>query len=72
MRQITAYKTDDGKVYELQEEAIRHERLVNAEELYENNRLLGNYAGSWVDWQDLVAWVRTHSGTMIVRAILGD
>jgi len=57
MKKVTQYQSEDGKIFSTELEAVRHDRIKEFEEWYNNNTLLGNYAGCRVDFLDLLEWL---------------
>jgi len=69
MNTVKAYKTSDDKLFEVREEAKKHQAKVEFYDWYPNNKLLGNYAGSYVDSNDLLEWLNDNK--KIVFELLG-
>ena len=61
MRKVTKYVTEDGREHATAGEAYSHEQLLKVMKWYDGNQLFGNVAGSKVDWEDLVDWIRANS-----------
>lgn len=58
MKKVQAYQSADGKLHESEKQCRAHEQKINLQLWYENgNELLGNYAGSRVEYGDLVEWL---------------
>jgi len=69
MEKISVYKTNDGKTFEKEKDAINHENFIKVQKWYDQNKLYGNYAGSYVDFKDLIEWIQENPSE--VRTILG-
>lgn len=57
MTAIEAFKTKDGRVFEDEESAYYHERDLELEEWYIENKLCGNY-GSSIDLKNLIDYLK--------------
>lgn len=67
MDEITAYKTRDGRIFELAAEARAHQAELAFEAWYESddNALYGVYAGSRVDVSIVKDWLRENSAQVL-------
>lgn len=65
MRKITAYITEDGKVFETKTEAQNHERFLRLHERLLNNPLYGDRDGAKVEPETLIEWI--NANTDLVR-----
>ncbi len=59
MKKVTKYEASDGTVFDTETEAINHEKLIELEEWYETNGLLG-IRGEDTDWGEFLEWCCTH------------
>ena len=58
MKKVQMYQAADGSIHETEEKCRNHEQKANLKSWYEDgNELLGNYAGSRVDYDDLIEWL---------------
>lgn len=57
MKQITMYKATDGSLYDTAEACRFAEERIKIRAWYENNQVLGNCAGSRVEFDELVEWI---------------
>lgn len=64
MENITVFKTKDGKLFEDQNKATLHEQELDFDEWYLGNELLGNYAGSRVELEDLKQYISKNAGKL--------
>ena len=60
MQEIMAYQTDDGKIFKTEAAAKNHEAFLEFRKWYEDNALLGNRAGSKVEYEGLLGWLSEH------------
>ena len=60
MKKVQMYQADDGSLHETEEQCRDHDQKVSLRGWYDGNELLGNYAGSRVDYDDLVEWITTN------------
>lgn len=67
---VESFKASDGKLFENFEDAEQHQAKLDFYEWYNDNRLLGNYAGSYVNENDLLDWL--HENRYMVRRLIGD
>ena len=61
----SAFRTTDGLLIEGHEAAAAHQAELDLKAQYEDNRLLGNYAGSSVNFSDLAEWLRDNRGLVL-------
>ena len=66
---VTAFKTQDGRLFEIEKEAIQHDLVQEFYTNYYDNRLLGNYAGSYVEPDSLIDWIKANKD--FILALLG-
>ena len=59
MEEIKAYKTTDGKIFELEEEAKERQKEIDFIELYEENKLYMDN-GEGCDVEDVLWWIRSN------------
>lgn len=57
MKTITKYIANDGKEFANELECLLHEDILKLENIYENNKLYGNYDGCRIEFSDLVEWI---------------
>lgn len=67
--ELISYKTSDEKVFEDEQKAKEHQCYINYQNWYEDNKLYGNYAGSYANFDDLVEWLKENEN--VVLDILG-
>lgn len=60
MQKVTAFKTTDGQIHEDEQLAFKHQNKIDFQRWYEEERLYGNYAGSRVEFDELVNWLQTN------------
>lgn len=67
MRKVSAYETTDGLVFTDKQEAERHQQTINFRDWYQQdgNTLYGDYAGSKVEWDDLLTWLEDNKQTIL-------
>ncbi len=58
---VKAYKTSDGEIFEDDVAAYDHQANIDFNAWYEDNQLMGNYAGSYVDLSTLKEWLKDNS-----------
>ena len=58
MEQVIAFRAKDGKLFQSEKEALQYELVKDFRDNYYENRLFGNYAGSYVEANDLIDWVK--------------
>ena len=59
MKAVTKYETSDGKLFDTEAEATRHEELLDEAQWYRDNALYGS-DGDRVFWEDLREWLEDH------------
>ena len=69
MEKVESYKTSDGVLFEDKKEAEKHEAELSFDHWYLNNELLGNYAGSRVELNDMKEWL--FENKTVICAFLG-
>lgn len=69
MERINAFRARDGKVFEDEAACLAHEAELGFDDWYQNNELLGNYAGSRVELRDMKSWLRENRER--IAALLG-
>ncbi len=70
IEKVETFKTSDGKIFEDEFEACLHQEKLNFKEWYEVNKPSGNYAGSYVEADDMVEWLMDNAEK--VRNLIGD
>lgn len=68
LKTVTCYKTSDGQIFQLAANAEAHQGELDFREWYDDNKLYGNYAGSYAKADDLLTWLRDHAD--VVRRLL--
>lgn len=58
LTEVKGFKTSDGKLFQDKSQAVYAQALLSIEERYNDDRLLGNQAGSYVEFDQLMEWVR--------------
>lgn len=61
IKKVERYETSDGEVFATKAEAESHEAKLEFEKWYEDNKLFGIYAGSYVEFDDLMDWLEENS-----------
>ena len=80
MEKITKYRADDGTVFDLEEEAIEHERKIAFIKWYHKHTLIATYhshptcsaPGMVVDPVDLFNWLREQQLDVLYKIIYDD
>ena len=57
MEKVECYKTSDGELFMCHINAEHHENVIEFDEWYEGSPLLGNYAGSQVDLDEMKSFL---------------
>jgi hypothetical protein len=65
MKTVTAFETKDLQIFRTENAARRHEALLDFQQWYKDNELLGNYAGSTVDYKDLIEWLNNNRAEVL-------
>lgn len=60
IKRVDAYTTSDEKVFTDAAEAYRHQAQLDLEAKYEDRKLYGIYAGSYVEFDDLIRWLQNN------------
>lgn len=58
VERTTAYTTSDGRLFPDEVDARNHQARIDLQAEYRNRVLYGNYAGSYVQFDDLITWLR--------------
>lgn len=70
MEKAIIYKSVDGSFHESEDAAKLRDEQVRIHDWYvSGNEIPGSYAGSRVEWEDLVDWL--HDNESVVKTILG-
>lgn len=64
----SCFQTTDNKLFTDEKEAKKHQASIDLEVWYEDNQLYGNYAGSRVEFNDLLEWLQRHAA--IIKPLL--
>lgn len=62
---IEGFKTHDGAVHESMEDATKHEGFLDLRDDYHQNRILGNQAGSYVEFKDVLDWANNNKDAIL-------
>ena len=58
MKEVKKYEANDGKIFDLIEEAIAHDNLLEMDKWYEENKLYGNFEGCKIEWETFLEWAK--------------
>jgi hypothetical protein len=57
IEKINAFKTSDGEIFQEKKAANAHQAKLDLDGWYDNNKLYGNTAYSYVHFEDLIKWL---------------
>lgn len=65
MKSLTAFKTEDGKIFQDKKEAELHEAKLSLIKILDNDRILGTYAGSYAEPHAVLDWLHAYEDEVI-------
>ena len=57
MKKVTKFESDDGTLFDTEQEALAHDKLEALREWYEENKIYGYYQGCRIDWSEFLEWL---------------
>lgn len=57
MERVTCFKTRDGKIFDQEDDAVKHELLLDFRGWYEENKIYGKYEGCKIEVKEIEAWI---------------
>lgn len=67
---VQRYECTDGKAYKTRSEATQHQKDIDFEKWYDENRLYGDRDGAYVICEDLVHWLNENK-TQVLNILEG-
>lgn len=65
IKEVSAYETSDGTVFKDITDATAYQSELDFEHWYQTNYLLGNFAGSKVELQDMKDWLKSNKDVIL-------
>ena len=56
MKKVTKFESDDGTLFDTEQEALAHDKLEALQEWYAGNKIYGGGYSCSIDWYDFLDW----------------
>lgn len=57
MERVACFKTRDGKVFEQERDAAKHELCLEFRQWYEKNKIYGKHEGCQIEGKEIESWI---------------
>ena len=68
MRIIIKYISNNGKEFNIEEEALAEDEIYKVESWYEKHKLYGRFEGCKIEWEDFIEWLTDNQ--LIIKDLL--